>query len=90
MPSLYEGFPLVAVEAQASGLPCMFSNTISRQADICGHSKFISLENPELWVEALKIFSKDRFDNRQTLIDNGFDISSTAALVSEIFDKARK
>ena len=90
MPSLYEGLPLVAVEAQASGLPCMFSDTISKQADICGHSKFISLETPELWVETLKAFSKARFDNRQILIDAGFDVSRTAALISEIFDKTRR
>lgn len=90
MPSLYEGLPLVAVEAQASGLPCIFSDSISRQSDICGHSRFISLETPDRWVEALRNSSKKRFDNRQKLIDAGFDASSTAVLISNLFDSTRK
>ncbi len=90
MPSLYEGLPLVAVEAQASGLPCVFSDTISRQSDICGHSDFISLDNDKLWVESILDCKQERYDNTQTLKDAGFDAASTAGIVSDIFEKVRK
>lgn len=34
LPSLFEGLPLAAVEAQAAGLPCVVADTISKEADL--------------------------------------------------------
>jgi glycosyltransferase involved in cell wall biosynthesis len=34
LPSLFEGLPLVAVEAQAAGLPCLVSDTVSPESSV--------------------------------------------------------
>ncbi|MBQ9716831.1 MAG: glycosyltransferase family 1 protein, partial [Clostridia bacterium] len=45
LPSLYEGLPLTLVEAQASGLPCIVSETVTREADITGTLQYLGIGN---------------------------------------------
>jgi glycosyltransferase involved in cell wall biosynthesis len=51
MPSLYEGFPLVLVEAQANGLKCDVSENISKEVDKTGLIKFLPITDCKYWVE---------------------------------------
>lgn len=57
MPSLFEGLALVAVEAQASGIHCVISDTVTREADITGSIKFLPLSLEDTWLECLFNFS---------------------------------
>ena len=43
-PSLFEGLPVVLVEAQAAGLKCLISDSITRETDITGRIEFVSLK----------------------------------------------
>lgn len=52
LPSLYEGLCLVGVEAQAAGLPCLFSDAITREVDVTGKSSFLPIDEPDVWVDA--------------------------------------
>jgi glycosyltransferase involved in cell wall biosynthesis len=55
LPSLFEGHPLVALEAQAAGLDCVISDNISEEVDAgVGLVQRVSLDaSPEVWARCL-------------------------------------
>lgn len=53
IPSLQEGLPNVALEAQAMGLPCFISTDVSTECD-CGICEFLPLEKgADYWAEQI-------------------------------------
>lgn len=59
MPSLWEGLPLSAVEAQKSELYCLLSETITRECDI-GAAKYLPLDTKVWHDEIVNIFECDK------------------------------
>lgn len=47
MPSHAEGFPVVGVEAQASGLPCLFSTGVPREVRLTPGARFLGLDESD-------------------------------------------
>lgn len=91
-PSFYEGMPNTVIEAQATGLPCIIADTITREADITGLVKYMSLgETADAWADvALSAISVERADTRQKFIDNKYDIDSTVKYFTElVFDREK-
>ena len=85
-PSFYEGMPNTVIEAQATGLPCVIADTITREADITGLVKYLSLgEAADSWADtALRSISDERADTKQQFIDNKYDIDSTVSYFTEL------
>jgi glycosyltransferase involved in cell wall biosynthesis len=55
MPSSHEGLPLVLMEAQAAGLQCVISDTISDETDrVIAHIRRLSLQAPaSVWADCV-------------------------------------
>lgn len=83
LPSFYEGLPVAGVEAQASGLKCLFSDVITRDADITGNIEYIDLnKGAGYWAQKVdEISGYKRIKQDENIIKSGFDIDSTAQLV---------
>lgn len=73
LPSLYEGLPVVGVEAQAASLKCFFSDTITKEVNILNAS-FLSIKNnQEEWAkEIYRELSIDN-NNRKKVMNDVFD-----------------
>ena len=75
LPSLYEGMPNTVIEAQATGLPCVISNSITRQVAITDLVRFLSLHQPEKWARViLDLEREDRVKKAQALCGSPYDI----------------
>ena len=75
LPSLFEGIPLVGIEAQASGLPCLFSDRINREVAITSNNYFLSIDNGvNLWVEKIIEVEKNirRRDETDSICISGY------------------
>ncbi len=53
LPSLFEGFPVVGVEAQCNGLKCIFSSNVTEEAKVLDETQYISLDDMDSWVDVL-------------------------------------
>ncbi|MCJ8343568.1 MAG: glycosyltransferase [Cetobacterium sp.] len=78
LPSLYEGLPVVGVEAQCTGIKCILSDTITRQSNISGDVTFLPIANNiELWSNEVLNFTKNSPIRKEAYIEvekQGFDI----------------
>ena len=91
MPSLYEGFPLALIEAQACGLNCIVSDKITKSTNLTGNLTFLSLDEPiEVWAsECINSLTpeQNRMEKSNSAIesisDRGYNIkASVKELVS--------
>lgn len=88
MPSLYEGFPVTAVEAQASGLPCVFSDSITRDIKILNEVIYLSLElSAKEWAtKTLSVINTTRRDECYSLLKKGgYDIKDMAYRLKRLY-----
>ena len=98
MPSLFEGMPGAAIEAQASGLPVVLSSSVTKEAKICEHVEFIDLkETSKTWSnQIMSIYNNHiRKNVYHEIVDKGYDISYTTKKLEDeylrmVLDKEQK
>ncbi|MCL2197821.1 MAG: glycosyltransferase [Defluviitaleaceae bacterium] len=78
IPSFHEGLTLVAIEAQAAGLPVLLSDTIAKETKISDNAHFLSLKKgADFWAETAASLQKTERKSPD-LKSSGFHIKHEA------------
>lgn len=89
MPSLVEGFGIVAIEAQSTGLPCYLSSQIPNEVKITNLCKTFDLkESPEYLAKTVNNDVKNygrRKDYSAEIIEAGFDLLSNVNIFESLY-----
>ncbi len=90
MPSSYEGFGLVALEAQTAGLPCFVADTLPQEIQVCNTTRISLCKNAAVWAEKiLTTFpSFIRKDQTDCIRQAGFDINDTIKKLENLYLQA--
>lgn len=87
MPSLFEGMPLVAVEAQANGLTCIFSEKISKEVLLTKEAIMLPLDGGiSNWKNIiLNKKTKRNLDSIEIIRSLGYDIKIEAKKLGDSY-----
>ena len=91
LPSLFEGLPVVGVEAQAAGLPCFFSDQVTDEILILPDASRVSLQTgDEEWAQrilAARQAKTDRTEGADAVRRAGYDIHEEGRKLRDIYLK---
>lgn len=84
LPSYFEGFPLVLIEAQVSGLKCLASRNMSEKVVLTDNIELLDL-NLDLWKNKILEYSRGylRISQRELVKNKGYDIKEQAHKLEE-------
>lgn len=91
MPSLFEGLPITGIEAQANGLPCVFSDTITGELAITELVRYCPLnENARKWAEeVIEAAACGRRDCSWEIENAGYSFEKTAEYLKQFYLEER-
>ncbi|MBQ9082377.1 MAG: glycosyltransferase family 1 protein [Clostridia bacterium] len=85
-PSLFEGLPVTMIEAQAAGLPCIKSASVTDECIVTDLVESLPADNPKAWADAiLDRKNTPRTDRVDEIRAHGYDITTAAEKLSRFY-----
>ncbi len=87
LPSLWEGLPFTGIEAQANGIPCIFSENITDEINISKAYNKLPIDiSPTIWAtKILEMFNYNRIDTLKDIKKSGYDIQNVCDFLKQIY-----
>ena len=88
LPSLFEGLPVVGIEAQAYGLKCIFSDKVTKEVKITDNVEFLSLDKTSIedWVDTILSYKNyARKNMKDKVVKAGYSIEDEAKKLENIY-----
>ncbi len=93
LPSRYEGLPVVGVEAQVNGLPCLLSDKMTKETKMTENAELLCVEEGlEKWADSIlnKINLPRNKNGYRNLIENGFSIKERVCRLADYYERISK
>ena len=90
-PSLFEGLPVVLVEAQAAGLKCITSTGVTKESDLTDSVEFYDLNlSPQQWAKKILALDIEKKDYSKILKLKGYDSNENVKWLTDFYMKYYK
>ena len=92
LPSLYEGLPVVGVEAQAAGLLCIFSDDMTKETKVLDTTEFLLEKKSKEWASFILNKNKTfkRLNKKMEISNNSFNIEIEKNKLGKLYQNIYK